>query len=59
MFSDDEDGWLGGFGGGGRSLNSGGPTVPTNRLFKENAPFIFFILMGPFARTLFSRTLLP
>ena len=29
------------------------------RLFKENAPFIFFVLMGPFARTLFARTLLP
>ena len=37
----------------------GGRTVPTKRLFKENAPLIFFILMGPFARTLFSRTLLP
>ena len=38
---------------------SGGRTVPTKRLFKENAPFIFFILMGSFARTHFSRTLLP
>ena len=38
---------------------SGGRTVPTKTLFKENAPFISFILMGPFARTLFSRTLLP
>ena len=32
---------------------SGGRTVPTKRLFKENAPFISFILMGSFARTLF------
>ena len=38
---------------------SGGRTVPTKRLFKENAPLIFFTLMGSFARTLFSRTLLP
>ena len=38
---------------------SGGCTVPTKRVFKENALFIFFILMGSFARTLFSRTLLP
>ena len=38
---------------------SGGCTVPTKRLFKENAPFILFILLGPFARTLFSRTLPP
>ena len=28
-------------------------------LFKENAPLIFLIWMGSFARTLFSRTLLP
>ena len=33
--------------------------VPTKGLFKENAPFIFLIWMGSFARTLFSRTLLP
>ena len=38
---------------------SGGRTVPTKRLFKENAPFISFVLMGSFARTLFSQTLLP
>ena len=38
---------------------SGGRAVPTKRLFKENAPFIFFILVGSFAQTLFSRTLLP
>ena len=31
--------------------------VPTKGLFKENAPSIFLIWMGPFARTLFSRTL--
>ena len=43
----------------GRTQHSGGRTIPTKRLFKENAPLIFFILMGPFARTLFSRTLLP
>ena len=30
-------------------------TVPSNRLFKDNAPFILFVLMGPLARTLFSR----
>ena len=42
-----------------QDTRSGGRTVPTKRLFKENAPFIFFILVGPFARTLFSRTLLP
>ena len=29
------------------------------RLFKQNAPFILLILMGPFSRTLFSPTLLP
>ena len=35
------------------------PHSAYKRLFKENAPLIFFILMGSFARTLFSRTLLP
>ena len=40
-------------------FRSGGCTVPTKRLFKENAPLIIFILMGSFARKLFSRTLLP
>ena len=38
---------------------SGGRTVPTKRWFKEKAPFYLFIFMGSFARTLFSRTLLP
>ena len=33
---------------------SGSRTVPTRRLFKESAPFAFFILMGSFAQTLFS-----
>ena len=28
---------------------SGGRTVPGKRLFKENAPFILFVLMDPFA----------
>ena len=37
---------------------SGGRAVPTKRLFKENAPFHSFVLMGLFARTLFSQTLL-
>ena len=37
-----------------RKTFSGGRTVPTKRSFKKNAPLIFFILMGPFARTLFS-----
>ena len=36
------------------SIKSGGRAVPTKRLFKENAPFISSISMGPFARTLFS-----
>ena len=39
-----------------RSPISGGRTVPTTRLFKENCPFIWFFRMGPFARKLFSRT---
>ena len=42
-----------------RTLVSRGRTVPAKGLFKENAPFIFFVSMGSFARTLFSRTLLP
>ena len=41
-----------------KSQISGGHTVPIKTLFKENTPFISCFLMGPFARTLFSRTLL-
>ena len=41
-----------------RNYLSGGRTVPSKRLFKESAPFILFILMGSFARTLFCQTLL-
>ena len=37
----------------------GGRTVPSKRLFEENGPLHFLILMGSFARTLFSWTLLP
>ena len=37
---------------------SGGRTVPSKGLFKKNAPFILFFLMGSVARTLFSWTLL-
>ena len=35
------------------ALFLGGRTVT---LFKEKAPFILFVFMGPFARTIFSRT---
>ena len=39
------------------SPKSGGRTVPTKRLFKENAPFIFFIFNGVVcSNTLFSNT---
>ena len=40
------------------AFRSGGRRVPTKRLFRAIAPFILFILMGPFAQTLFYRTLL-
>ena len=34
---------------------SGGRTVPSKRLFKENAPFILFVLMGSFAEHSFLK----
>ena len=42
----------------GNRNRSGGRTATSKRLFKEYAPFILLVLMGPFARALFSRTLL-